>query len=267
MIDTHTHPRQGWNEGDSARCLEEAGLDKIVVAAAPIDHWGSDTNEGCARYCERFPERTVGLIGITPPDVEQSLRDIEKYHQQGFIGVKLMPTTGYYPDEEKHRRVFEEVNARKMICLSHCGWCSAGIKERDLPQSTLYSHPYHLEPLIRIFPDTDFIFAHGGGRTAFQAAFELVAYHKNAWVDTCPGQGTWVLQHAGHWLNVVNWDRVLFGTDISYTHDGAIPLLRKRATLVESLLQQAGLGGRTRAVMHENAKCLLEKHGVSVEGV
>ena len=264
MIDAHSHPRMGWNKEDSARAIADSGLAKIVVAASPVDHWGSDLNEGCARYLETFPDETVGLIGIHPPDVEQSLRDIEVYHKKGFIGVKLMPTVGYYPDDEKHRKVFEEVNARKMICLSHVGWCSAGYKERDFPQCTLYSHPYHLEPLIRIFPETDFIFAHGGGRTMFQAAFELVSYHENAWVDTCPGQGTWVLQHAGHWLNVVNWDRVLFGTDIGYTHDGAVPTLRDNAALVQSLLRLAGLKDKIDAVMHGNAKRLLEKHGAEV---
>ena len=55
-----------------------------------MDHWGTDLNPGCARLVERFPEKAVGLIGIHPPDIDQSLRDIDTYHRKGFIGIKLI---------------------------------------------------------------------------------------------------------------------------------------------------------------------------------
>ena len=264
IIDTHTHAIAGWTEDAVEECFAVTGVDKILLAATPIDHWHVEMNEGCARFLERFPDKAVGLIGIHPPDVEGSLRDIEKYHKNGFVGVKLMPTSGYYPDDEKHRRVFEEVNARKMILLSHCGWCSRGAKPRDLPQCTLYSHPYHLEPLIRIYPETDFIFAHGGGRTMFQAAFDLVHYHENAWVDTCPGQGTWILQHAGAWLNLLNWDRVLFGTDTTYGVVEGASYFHKTKHFVEISLVKAGFEDRQEDVFGGNAARLLRKHGVEV---
>jgi predicted TIM-barrel fold metal-dependent hydrolase len=263
-IDTHTHAWIGWKEEEVREQFQMTGVDRIILAAAPLDHWGTDLNEGCARFIERFPDRAVGLIGIHPPDVEQSLRAVDTYHRKGFAGVKLMPTAGYYPDEERFRRIFEEVNARGMIVLTHCGWCSKGVKAQDLPQCTLYSHPYHIEPLIRQFPNTDFIFAHGGGRTSFQAAFELVSYHENAWVDTCPGQGTWVLQFAGHWLNMLKWDRVLFGTDTCYGLAPSVSQFRTTEGFVQRLLQQSGFSEHVEAVMHGNAERLLHKHGVEL---
>jgi hypothetical protein len=60
----------------SERDFFGTGVDRILLAASPLDQWGSDLNEGCARLIERFPEKAVGLIGIHPPDVDQSLRDI-----------------------------------------------------------------------------------------------------------------------------------------------------------------------------------------------
>jgi len=261
MIDAHTHASLNWTPEGAEECFKITGVDRIVLAASPLDHWGTDLNEGCARFVAAFPDKAVGLIGIHPPNVDESLRDIEKYHAKGFVGVKLMPTSGFYPDDEGHRKVFEEVNARKMIVLTHCGWCSAGRKARDLPQCTLYSHPYHLEPLIRVFPDTDFIMAHGGGRTMFQAAFDLVHYHENAWLDTCPGNGTWVLQHAGAWLNHLDWGRVLFGTDTSYGSAESAAYFPDTRGFVRAALRNAGYADREEDVFHNNAERLLDKHG------
>ena len=264
LIDTHTHAWIGWKEEDVREQFKFTGVDRALLAASPLDHWGSDLNEGCARFVELFPDKASGLIGIHPPDVEKSLHDIDVYHRKGFIGVKLMPTSGYYPHEDRFRRIFEEINARKMIVLTHCGWCSKGNKTPDLPQCTLYSNPYYFEPLIRLFPDTDFIFAHGGGRTMFQAAFELERYHENVWIDTCPGHGPWVLQYAGHWLNVLMWDRILFGTDSCYGYDASVGQFKSTEALVRRLLLQSGMSERIDGVMGGNARRLLQKHGVSV---
>jgi predicted TIM-barrel fold metal-dependent hydrolase len=264
LIDTHTHAALNWTEESVRETFRRTGADKIILSATPIDHWPVAMNEGCARIRDLFPDRVFGLIGIHPPDTDESLRQIEAYHRRGFLGIKLMPTACYYPDDERFRRIWDEVSARKMICLTHCGWCSRGHKPKDLPQSTLYSHPYRFEPLIRVYPDIDFIFAHGGGRTMFQAAFELVAYHENAWVDTCPGQGTWVFQHAGIWLDVVNWDRVLFGTDMVYgmveAADGCVSVER----FIRVTLRLAGKQDKADAVMSGNALRLLRKHGAAV---
>lgn len=242
------------------------GAQKVVAAASPYEHyWGSAANEECSRFVERFQDRAVGLIGIHPPDVDGSLRAIEKYHKRGFIGIKLMPTLGYYADDERYRRIFEEANTRKMICLTHCGWCSP-VKRGgpDMPQSTRFAHPHYFEPLIRIFPDIDFIFAHGGGRTGFQAAFELVSYHSNAWVDTCTGQGPWVFQHAGPWLNVLDWSRVLYGTDTLYGGDLWSPNFTcETRSLIPNMLKYLGFGDKAEGVMHANAERLLRRHGVS----
>jgi len=264
LIDTHTHTLTDWTEDGVTRCFEDTGVDRILLAALPLDHWGDGLTPDCARLMERFPDKVSGLIGIHPPNIDQSLRDIENYHKKGFIGIKLMPTAGYYPDDEKYRAIFEEVNARKMIVMSHCGWCSAGKKAQDLPQSTRFSHPYHFEPLVRLFKDTDFIFAHGGGRTMFQAAFELSQYHKNVWIDTCPGQGTWILQHAGIWLNVLNWDNLLFGTDMNYGKTRLIDegYFKEVEMFVRNAINIAGFRDKTDGVMGGNAKRLLEKHGV-----
>jgi predicted TIM-barrel fold metal-dependent hydrolase len=240
------------------------GTERVLLAAAPLDHWGTDLTEKCAEILERFPEKVSGLIGIHPPDIDQSLREIDRWHRKGFLGVKLMPTAGYFPNEERFLPMFEEINSRKMIVLTHCGWCSPGVKEKDLPQCTLYSHPYNFEPLIRIFPETDFIFAHGGGRTMFQAAFDLVCYHQNAWVDTCPGHGTWVLEFAErHWLDVLKWERVLFGTDTCFGADNAVGRFREIDAKVRRLLKQSGNEDKAPGVMGLNARRLLERHGVA----
>jgi predicted TIM-barrel fold metal-dependent hydrolase len=264
MIDVHTHAQQGWNLDTVGTDIETCGFEKAFLLASPIDHWGSDLNPGCAELVEAFPDKLLGLVGIHPPDIDQSLRDIETYGKKGFIGVKLMPTVGYYPDDERFRPIFQEINNRKWIVLTHCGWCSPGEKDKDLPQSTRFTDPYHVEPLARIFPETDFILAHGGGRTFFPRAAELTHYHDNVYIDTCPGQGTWILRHGGIWLGVLDWKRVLFGTDLFLGREDHAEGYRDKIHLTESLVGMAGYGEHTAHVMHDNAARLLCKHGVDI---
>lgn len=114
LIDTHTHAWIGWKEEDVREQFTHTGVDRVLLAATPLDHWGADLIEGCARFIEKFPQKAVGLIGVHPPNLDQSLRDIDTYHRKGFGGIKLMPTAGYYPQEDRFRMLFEEVNARKM---------------------------------------------------------------------------------------------------------------------------------------------------------
>lgn len=264
MIDTHTHAKAGCSVDEARQTLAHCAFDKGLLAAVALDHWGVAGNEDCARLVAAFPDRLIGLVGIHPPDVDRSLRDIEAYAKRGFIGVKLIPTVGYYPDEERFLPIFEELNARKWLVLIHCGWCSKGVKERDLPQSTRFSDPYHIEPLARVFKDIDFLLAHGGGRTFFPRAAELTSYHENIYIDTCPGQGTWVLRHGGEWLDVLCWDRVLFGTDVLIGQPESAALYDEKAYLVKSLVGWSGHKAHMEPVLHDNAARLLRRHGIEV---
>lgn len=271
MIDTHVHVHPGWRRDTVARELDGCKLDKVLLASLPLDHWRGAMVEEVAPLLAEFPDRLAGLIGIHPPDVEESLRRIKVYGDlKGFVGVKLMPTVGYYPDEERFRPIFDEIHRRKWIVMSHCGWCSKGVKPLDLPQSTRFTDPYHFEPLARIYPDTDFILAHAGGRTFFPRAWELTHYHDNVYIDTCPGQGTWALKHGGDWLSVLNWKNVLFGTDIALGAPDAVPgqdsvprFQNVRRVLEETLIDK-GFGDKVPAILHDNAARLLRKRGMAV---
>lgn len=262
MIDTHTHLAPGWTHEGVVRDLEICGMDKALVAAMPLNHWGGELVQGVAKLVAEFPDKMVGLIGIHPPDVEGSLRRISEFGDKGFIGIKLMPTSGYYPDDERFRPVFEEVNRRKWIVLAHCGWCSKGVKIPDLPQSTKYSDPYNIEPLARIFPDTDFILAHAGGRVFFPRAAELTHYHENVYIDTCPGQGIWALRHEAEWLSVLNWKNVLFGTDTAFGRPGSAEQFSGRMTVLKDVIVDKGYGDKLEDVLHNNASRILRKRGI-----
>jgi predicted TIM-barrel fold metal-dependent hydrolase len=261
VIDVHLHARAGWDREEVARELAALPFERGLLLAAPIDHWGSDLNEGCARLVAEFPDRLIGMVGVHPPDLDGSLRAIEEYGRRGFVGVKLMPTSGYYPDDERHRKVFEEIDGRGWMVLSHCGWCSRGVKERDLPQSTGYADPYHIEPLARTFTATDFILAHGGGMATFPRAWELNHYMENVYIDSCPGHGPWTLEHGTPWLDAINWDRVLFGTDLLLGDPESAAGYAARIERIRGVIEKIGFGDRLDSVLHGNAARLLEKRG------
>jgi len=257
FIDAHAHAAQDWTMEAVEEGLKRTGVDRVLLAASPLDYYPVAGNEACARIVERFPDRIWGLIGIHPPDEDASLRALDRYHGKGFAGVKLMTTAGYYPDDERYRRVFEEVGARNMIVLTHCGWAIGNPDKPPLGQCTLCSDPYHFEPFLRLYPDADVIFAHGGGRTLFPGALNLVHYHPNAWVDTCPGNGPWVFRHGGPYLDFSIWDQVLFGTDDCYGNLARSRAPEKAAQMRE-ILDETGRGEHTEAVFGGNAARLLE---------
>ena len=260
MIDTHTHARMGWSREEVEHDLAVSESSRVLLAALPLDHWGFAMTDECARLVAAFPDRVAGLIGIHPPDLDASLRAIAEYADRGFVGIKLMPTVGYYPDDERFRPIFEEVNRRGWMVLMHGGWCSKGAPPRDLPQSTRFSDPYHLEPLIRIFPDIDFIIGHAGGRVFFPRAVDLMDYHSNVYIDVCPGQGPWALRHGGPWLDVLKWDRVLFGSDMIFGLPNAAERAVKTRLELRTMLESLGYGDRIDDVLHHNAARLLDRH-------
>lgn len=263
MIDIHTHAIIGADPLLADEQLAQCGCDCTILAAAPLDHWGTALNSECADMVERVPERLVGLIGIHPPAIEESLRQMDEFADRGFKGIKLMPTAGYYPDDEAFRPIFAEANRRGWLCLSHCGWCSKGVKKTDLPQSTKYAHPVHVEALARIYGDIDFILAHGGGRTGYQTAWELSNYHPNIYVDTCPGHGPWTLKHAPkEWLDILPWKRLLLGTDTLFGEADAPAGFDRNVGAIKTIIAERGYKTHWEDVAHNNAARLLKRHGI-----
>jgi predicted TIM-barrel fold metal-dependent hydrolase len=208
------------------------------------------SNAETLQAVRRRPRRFVGGVFADPREGEAAIEEIRRYHGEGFRIVKLFPNVGYWPDDDALRGFFDAVAEREMAVLSHCGWLSP---REGCDYASYYAHPGRFEKLIRIYPRTVFIMAHMGGIAGFLEAVMLTTRTPNTYVDCSPGQGLWVLEHAGAMAGSIPPERLLWGAD-SYRYDELIGRYR-------AALEALGFAERLDDIFYANARRLLEALG------
>ena len=254
IFDAHNHLRA--DDFDGSRMIESQnkfGIETTVVMGLPFD--GEKVirkiNEQVIRAQQKYPGRLIGGIYCDPRNVKKAIATAKHGYAEGLRLVKLFPNMGYFPDDDKVRPFFDKVAELKMGVLSHCGWLWP---KNPLPIAAYYSHPGRFEKLLRIYPETPFIFAHMGGIAGFLEAIMLTTRTPNAYVDGSPGQGLWVLETTGPIGGSVPPAKLLYGADSSYDQK---QLLRYRDVYVK-----LGYGPHLKDIFRNNARGIFEKLGV-----
>ena len=243
IIDAHDHIDA---EGLAGRLTE---MDEAGVELALMMGTCTRFNDEVMRCVAQHPDRLIGGAYVDPRHTNRALEELKRWHGEGLRVVKLFPNLGYFPDDDVYRPFFEAIAERKMAVLSHCGWLApkAGVT------AAYYSHPGRFEKVIRRHSETIFILAHMGGIAGFLEAIMLTTRTPNSYVDTAPGQGTWVLECAGAMAASVPPDRLLWGAD----GVGLSELIeRHRKALV-----QLGHGPHLQKIFHDNARGIFESIG------
>lgn len=201
--------------------MDEAGVDISVMM--PMDHGYRVHDEGvipireknrlCAELTRRHAGRLYSFCGVDPrrPDALDILRQgVEEF---GLVGLKLYPTTGFYPDDDVCVPLYRFCAERGLPVLLHQGHSAASLKSK-------YGHPMHADAVAADFPDLAIILGHGGRiETWGQEAISVAIYKTNVHLDISLWQ---------HWLSVdgfvekfaflrdrVGLDRVLFASDMT----------------------------------------------------
>ena len=121
--------------------------------------------------------------------------------------------------------------------------------------ASYYSHPGRFEKLLRIYPETPFIFAHMGGIAGVLESVMLTTRTPNAYVDGSPGQGLWALETLGPIAASIPPEKLLYGADSSYNQKD---LARYHAAFVN-----LGYGPHLDKIFRDNACGIFEKLGVA----
>jgi len=243
LTDIHFHPIRGSDGSELIDQMDQNSVELALVLGLPC------ANEDMLCAVKNFPDRLVGGVFCDPRSGQEAIEQVKRYHGQGIRVVKLMPNFGYWPDDDAFEAFFDTVAALNMAVLSHCGWLMPGLGV----SASYYSNPSRFEKLIRSHPNTPFIFAHMGGISGFLDAIMLATRADNVFVDTAPGQGTWVLENAGKMVGSIPPGKILWGSD-SVVQDSEIQQVRR-------LLIDIGLGPHLEDIFYSNARRLLKQIG------
>lgn len=224
------------------REMDDVGVERAVVLPIAMGlPFGDDLTE---RWLDAIaaapdPKRFVPGASVVPGDPEAGAK-LRAYAERGARVVKVHPTVQRVaPDDPGAMEVYEECGRLGLAVLLHAG--RAGIE----PES---SHGYavarHYEAMLAEFPDVDFVLGHAGARDV-ERMLPIAKRHPNAWMEI-HGQG---LSSLGRLLDALGEERLLFGTDWPWYHQGA--------TLAKVLLVTEGRPSARAAILRGNALRLL----------
>jgi len=224
IVDTHVHLSSEDLSGD--RLVAEAdrlGIDKLVIFNARLE--GKPGYQDILAAAAKHPDRLVPFafldLGTHGPG------DIERFHGQGFRGLKIIRPKSKYNDRA-YWPLYEAAEALKMITVFHLGVVGVQIDyDRAHDTDSERMRPIHLDSICRRFPDLVVWGAHFGNPWYEEAAM-LCRWHLNLYFDLSgsslkakPPQFFKQLlwwhgnKQYGDRRGRGPWQKMLFGTDVS----------------------------------------------------
>ena len=198
--------------------MDAAGIDKTCIFA--LDFELATGNPGVsierqnsivAEAAKRFPERLIAFFSIDPrrPNgLEMFQRAAEEW---GMRGLKLHPTSGYYPSDRVCYPYYEKCLEYGFPVVFHGGGQPAPLKAR-------FAQPIYVDDVAADFPNLSIIIAHVGSPN-WEEALGIARMKPNVHFDFSAWQinfasSPWefyrmlrsVIDGIGPW-------RVFFGTD------------------------------------------------------
>ncbi len=165
-----------------------------------------DTNENVARLKEEIGVKIIPFAYIDPRK-ENALQEAEYWvREREFMGLKLYPPIGFYPDEPNLLTFFEGVESLKVPILFHMG--------RVLPHPKLrmkYGNPVFLEGVCVNCPDLKVIVGHFARPWTYEAYCLAIGF-PNVYIDLTTG-GSEDRAMIKRVITNLGSERLVFGTD------------------------------------------------------
>lgn len=210
VIDCHAHLGQWFNfyipaydETSLIKSMDILGIDRMCISA--LASIGPDFvygNQWVHKVVKQYPKRFFGYIGINPNYPDMIEPEIKKHWDKGIMSaVKIHPEThDYPPDGKNYRKVYEILQDKKGLLLSHV-WGISAVKA--------------FKNLAGEYNDVTFILGHSGGvPKAIYEAIDVATQFDNIYLD---------LTGSFHYEGIVELmvkevgaNKVLFGTDAPF---------------------------------------------------
>ena len=207
--------------------MDEAGVDVSVIctvdyalgadepcSATPVCAPIAEVNRIFGEIAAKNPKRIVHLVAVDPRR-KDAVAELEKgVSEQGARGLKLHPTTGFYPDDPVCYPLYQKALELDVPVLFHTG-------TQPYPMKAKYSRPIFVDSVAADFPDLKLVIAHVG-HCWWHEALALAGTKWNLYVDISGWQREFLyhpdnfyrmLRHA---LDEIGPWRVMYGTDNPY---------------------------------------------------
>ncbi len=168
--------------------LDDGGVDKAIVLPidfnlvekARLDVY--EYNTWAFETCAQAADRLIPFIGVDPQRGDQALDILDRFvRKYDARGVKLYPSTGWYPNEERVRKFMDRVDELGLVVITHAGAAWGSLEEK-------YSEPSFWTEVLQRYPDTNIVLAHLGGRWR-QQAYQMCQEYRNCYTDCSALQG------------------------------------------------------------------------------
>lgn len=180
-------------------------------------------------------DRLVPGASVHPRD-DEAIGKLERYARAGARAVKLHPAMQrFFPDSDAAMKIYEACGRLGLVVFFHAG--RAGIEPEFTHQYTMMRN---YEPMLKRFPQVEFVLGHAGARDVADA-IPLAKRYPNAWLEV-HGQGVTTLHEI---IEEVGPDHLLFGTDWPFYH--------LAASLAKILIVTEGRPDQRYAILRGNA--------------
>ncbi len=183
-----------------ARRVGEASMDILEI------------NRLFAEVARKYPNRLIPIAGVDPRRknalevLKTALKDF------GMKGIKLLPPTGFYPNDRLCYPIYELAQEHDLPVLVHTG-------PETSPLDSKYCYPIFLDEVANDFPDLKIIMAHAGF-CWWPEAVNIAATKPNVYLDLAGWQPRArqlpmeeFYQPLKVMLKSVGSSRILFGSD------------------------------------------------------
>jgi uncharacterized protein len=163
----------------------------------------------------------------------------EHIEHKGFVGIKLYPSLGFYPWDERFDEMYTWAQAHQIPIITHCS--KGGIHMKGESNSQRFTHPLEYLKVLAKFPHLKICLAHFGGSGEWS---NYLLKRRRLPTD----ERTWV----GHVINLI-YEHPTVYTDISYTTSDREHLPMLKVLINDPKLRQRILFGSDYFVVRQEA--------------
>lgn len=194
IINCHAHLSHDRDLDQWVRQEQKLGVVKMCLAALgePFPTvWSSQyyTNADVKAAMDKYPDFIVGMAQVNLTETPHTGDDIERFHEQGFAGLKFIVPKFDYSDE-RYFPIYERAEALGMPILAHTGYV-AYTTDGSEPERDSYiarMAPIQFDRVARHFPNLKLIGAHLGWPD-WRYATQLAVKFPNVYFDICGAGG------------------------------------------------------------------------------
>ena len=261
-IDVHVHSRGGEKGSEILKAMDEVGLERVVLFAAPPHRPAAEGKaasedahkqsiDDMVRTAAADPERLIGFAWIEPTLPDAAYAVDYALGEKNLRGVKMIPNH-WYPADERAQACYAKVDEYGKPMLFHTGilWGRSDTSQYCRP--AFFEIMFHY-PRIRFamahmsWPWTDECLA-VNGKFKFNQEGEWTSY-----VDITSGAPRiWKVDALRKALCYLGDEHLLYGSDCSLP--GGADYARRRLQEDKEMLREAGASTETiERVLSKNA--------------